>query len=378
MLRLVSQRARSLADGSKADVRGGVAGQVTRTAATAPPIGSAPSQLSRKCDACKAREEAQTLQTKRAGAAEPASKGAPGIVHEVLRSGGEPLSEGVRSVMEPRFGHDFDHVRVHTNSRAAQSALAVNALAYTVGRDVVFGAGQYAPTTGRGQRLLAHELAHVIQQRSATPHPESVRIADTAAPHEREADVVVDRVLRGETPLALHATPVALHRSVVEEEPCPPQPLGDPRRGRERPPSPEGGGVRPGAGPKCVGRPAKENWCKSDKAGCDPTDHEGFPLIQQGDVRNAVGYAQCILNRMLLEMRLCQIVPSCLSGYSTRAVNSIRTHLSLISKLFIDVDCNFGPDTDHATRALQAYWFKDPNWWDGQIGKETWAGLKQK
>jgi hypothetical protein len=59
-------------------------------------------------------------------------------------------------------------------------------------------------------------------------------------------------------------------------------------------------------------------------------------------------------------------------------VNSIRTHLSLISKLFIDVDCNFGPDTDHATRALQAYWFKDPNWWDGQIGKETWAGLKQK
>jgi hypothetical protein len=66
--------------------------------------------------------------------------------------------------MEPRFGHDFSHVKVHTDTKAARSATAVNALAYTVGRDVVFGVGQYTPQTNRGRRLLAHELTHVVQQ----------------------------------------------------------------------------------------------------------------------------------------------------------------------------------------------------------------------
>ena len=69
--------------------------------------------------------------------------------------------------MESRFGHDFSQVRVHTDTRAAESARAVNARAYTVGRNVVFGSGQYAPGSGEGQRLLAHELTHVVQQ-SAT------------------------------------------------------------------------------------------------------------------------------------------------------------------------------------------------------------------
>ena len=68
--------------------------------------------------------------------------------------------------MEPRFGHDFSQVRVHTDEQAVESAQAVNALAYTVGRDVVFGMGQYAPETRDTRRLLAHELAHVIQQTS--------------------------------------------------------------------------------------------------------------------------------------------------------------------------------------------------------------------
>jgi hypothetical protein len=69
--------------------------------------------------------------------------------------------------MEPRFGHDFSRVRVHTDARAAHSAMAVSALAYTSGRDIVFAKGQYAPGTEAGKRLLAHELAHVVQQASA-------------------------------------------------------------------------------------------------------------------------------------------------------------------------------------------------------------------
>ena len=92
----------------------------------------------------------------------------PPIVQAVLNSGGgQPLDATTRVFMEPRFGYDFSKVRVHSDERAAESAQAVSALAYTVGRDVVFGLGQYAPKTMEGKRLIAHELAHVVQQASA-------------------------------------------------------------------------------------------------------------------------------------------------------------------------------------------------------------------
>ena len=88
----------------------------------------------------------------------------PPIVHEVLRSAGQPLDAATRAFMEQRFGHDFSRVRVHTDPRAAGSARAVSALAYTLGQHMVFSAGQYAPGTTAGKRLLAHELTHVVQQ----------------------------------------------------------------------------------------------------------------------------------------------------------------------------------------------------------------------
>ena len=81
----------------------------------------------------------------------------------------QPLDRATRAFMEPRFGHDFSKVRVHTDVRAAESARAVNALAYTVGRDIVFGEGQYAPGTDVGRQLLAHELTHTIQQAKVPP-----------------------------------------------------------------------------------------------------------------------------------------------------------------------------------------------------------------
>ena len=86
-----------------------------------------------------------------------------------LRGGGQPLPRSVRSFFEPRFGHDFSQVRVHTDARAAEMAKAVNARAYTTGRNVVFGAGQYAPRTVAGKKLLAHELTHVVQQTRREP-----------------------------------------------------------------------------------------------------------------------------------------------------------------------------------------------------------------
>lgn len=89
---------------------------------------------------------------------------APSIVNEVLRSPGQPLDRSTRSFMESRFGHDFSHVRIHTDGKAAQSAQSVNAKAFTVGQNVVFNSGQYAPKTRASKSLIAHELTHVMQQ----------------------------------------------------------------------------------------------------------------------------------------------------------------------------------------------------------------------
>jgi Domain of unknown function (DUF4157) len=95
----------------------------------------------------------------------PDSSNVPSAVQAVLNSGGgRPLDTTSRAFMEPRFRHNFDQVRVYTDTHAAESARMVNALAYTVGRNVVFGSGQFAPQTTQGRYLLAHELAHVVQQ----------------------------------------------------------------------------------------------------------------------------------------------------------------------------------------------------------------------
>jgi hypothetical protein len=119
-----------------------------------------------KCEECSKEKSGATLQRWAAGPAAPAV--APSIVHEVLRSPGQPLDSQTRAFFEPRFGHDFSRVRIHTGARAAESALAVNALAYTLGNTIVFGPERDAPEGPMGRRLLAHELAHVVQQNGAT------------------------------------------------------------------------------------------------------------------------------------------------------------------------------------------------------------------
>jgi hypothetical protein len=117
-----------------------------------------------ECEECTKKEEGQqSVQRKAASrSAEPGI--APAIVHEALNSPGQPLPLASRKFFEARFGHDLKDVRIHTDAPAIESARRVNALAYTVGRDVVFGDRQHAPHTFAGRRLLAHELAHVVQQ----------------------------------------------------------------------------------------------------------------------------------------------------------------------------------------------------------------------
>jgi hypothetical protein len=121
-----------------------------------------------KCQTEQPGKEHESLQTKRVQASDTGQIAAPPIVHEVLRSPGQPLDPATRAFMEPRFGYDFSKVRVHSGATAEESARDLNAHAYTVGHNVVFGAGRFESWTHEGRRLLAHELTHVVQQAGVT------------------------------------------------------------------------------------------------------------------------------------------------------------------------------------------------------------------
>ena len=136
--------------------------------------------LDGECAECKRKR----LQRSAVGAG-PAV--APPIVHDVLRSPGQPLESSVRGEMEARFGHDFSRVRVHADGHAAASADAVSAQAYTVGRHVVFGDGAYRPTTDAGRSLVAHELTHVVQQ-GGGDHAGRLPVAPAGGALEAEAE----------------------------------------------------------------------------------------------------------------------------------------------------------------------------------------------
>lgn len=124
-------------------------------------------------------------------------------VHDVISSGGRPLDAEVRTDMEGRLGADFSDVRVHDDSAAAASASAVNAHAYTVGSDVVFQRDSYDPGSEAGRLTLAHELTHVIQQRSGpvdgAPAPGGIRVSDPGDRFEQDAAANAERVMAAPT-----------------------------------------------------------------------------------------------------------------------------------------------------------------------------------
>ena len=125
----------------------------------------------------------------------PLTRTAPPVVREVLRSPGQALDPQTRAFMEPHFGHDFSRVRIHADPKAAESAEAVDALAFTVGRHIVFGPAGYAPHAERGRRLLAHELAHVTQQGMEGEPGGELEIAGRDDPGEVEARRAADAAL---------------------------------------------------------------------------------------------------------------------------------------------------------------------------------------
>ncbi|WP_457330242.1 eCIS core domain-containing protein [Rhizobacter sp. P5_C2] len=152
-----------------------VADQVMRMASATPVSAGVAGirSLQRKCADCEDEVEGATIRREAAGA------GAQSLDTEsaarAAQQGGAPLSPDQRDFFEPRLGHDLGHVRVHTGGSAEAGASAVQARAYTLGRDIVFGSGEYKPGTPAGQRLLAHELVHVLQQGEHHPDAQAVQ-----------------------------------------------------------------------------------------------------------------------------------------------------------------------------------------------------------
>ncbi len=180
----------------------------------------------------------------------------PPTVQSVLSAPGQPLDTATRAYMEPRFGHDFSRVRVHDDAEAAESAQTVNALAYTVGQDVVFGNGQYNPASTIGKHLLAHELTHVIQQRNQPTAPQQkLKVGRSDEDSEHEADRAASQVITGEQVIINTSAGGKLQRQTAPAA------------------SPSAGGAaaaRPGAQPAAPARPERE--------ALDPAGRPGKPV----------------------------------------------------------------------------------------------------
>ncbi|NEQ32572.1 MAG: DUF4157 domain-containing protein [Leptolyngbya sp. SIO4C5] len=189
------------------------------TKVTAPVLSSpsttASGQLQRQC-ACAASQ-------RRCDRCQPKQASIPPIVHEVLRSPGQSLPERDRAEMEASLGADFSQVRLHTDSKAQQSAESVNALAYTAGPHIVFGAGQFSAGNASRQ-LLAHELVHVMQQRgSALPE----RISEAGDRSEQEADRIAQNLTAPSPPTVIQRGESRLRRKLQVDRPAEPIPTPD-------------------------------------------------------------------------------------------------------------------------------------------------------
>jgi hypothetical protein len=157
--------------------------------------------LQRKCDCgqhtvagggCSECEKKKGALERKASNSEPANY-VPPIVQQVLGSPGQPLDAQTRAYMEPRFAYDFSQVRTHDDDRAAESASSVGALAYTVGKRIVFGKSQFSPGTDAGRRLMAHELAHVTQ--NSDQLSQSKLVSEPTDASEQAADRLAAQVV---------------------------------------------------------------------------------------------------------------------------------------------------------------------------------------
>ena len=146
---------------------------------------------------------------------QPARAGPVARARDCLSKPARPLERGIRAAMESSFGHDFSRVRVHADAEAAEAVQAVGAIAYTVGRDIVFGRDRYAPHDELGRRLIAHELSHVVQQHGAAGDVDRLQVSAPGDGSEREAEEAATAVAGGRRP----HQPAALSHQVIQRQP---------------------------------------------------------------------------------------------------------------------------------------------------------------
>jgi hypothetical protein len=196
---------------------------------------ASPGPLGATCERCGG-SNLVVQRAARAPAPAPAPLSPAPLAHlsSALGSGGRPLGGGVRSFMERGFGHDFGAVRVHTGPAAERSTEAMGARAYTLGNDIVFNRGEYRPDTKSGRRLLAHELAHTVQQGGLQQKSDAPLSGPTEARLEAEADRAADAVIRGDRPNALSRVAGSAPLRATKKEPEDP---GENRAWKKAPPS---------------------------------------------------------------------------------------------------------------------------------------------
>jgi len=296
------------------------------------------------CPACE--EKAAIAERKAADHASQAQTDSVSASLVESLGSGRSLDPEARAFFEPRFGADLGHVRVHTDACAAESAHALRAQAYTVGRDVVFSAGQYEPGSNAGRRLLAHELTHVVQQRSASIYSRDLLIAKPGDPAERDANTAPAALEQGQRAALgnIRSTGPVVARQMDFDE------LGL---------APSGSGST---------QPASVM--------CDPENNEGHPLIMRGARRAAVGYAQEKLNIMLGRIFQCMASPVCWNQIPELNKTFIEVEITKLTEFPLVIDCKFGPNTAGATKIFQAFMFGNSKDWDGKIGPKTWDALE--
>jgi hypothetical protein len=220
-------------------------------------------------------------------------KTVPPIVHEVLASSGQPLDRPTCALMESHFGHDFSRVRVHLDYRAAASAAAVGASAYMVGHDIVFAKGHFAPQTAVGKRLLAHELAHTVQQ-SGVDHAAlgELSVGDVNDPLEHEAESASTALFsaRAATPWAMQADDSFRSdaRPVLRRQPIPHEKTPEPPTFESTlPPKKEEGGADAPApvGPAC-------KYPSAEPVPCHPKGVSNNDFLKSGAPIDAFGFTR--------------------------------------------------------------------------------------
>jgi Domain of unknown function (DUF4157) len=204
-----------------------VADQVMQT--SAPRLQHASCACGGACPKCQTEQPGrkhERIQTKRVGSSDIGQTAAPPIVHEVLRSSGQPLDAQTRDFMELRFGHDFSSVRIHADDQSAAAARSLSARAFTVGRNIMFGAREYQPETTTGRQLLAHELTHVVQQAATAAQIQRAPAISILDASSKEKETATQKKAAASCPIkcggsqvgTLHAMPLFHHIYDIDPE----------------------------------------------------------------------------------------------------------------------------------------------------------------